>query len=199
MDAGGHGLQAGASVVSLVPEVRDALVVACGAGDIGRVPAIVAAGGIADGRGVAAAVALGADGVCMGTRYLAAEEAVLTQGYRKEVLRTIDGGQTTVRSKVYDTLRGTTAWPERYGGRGVTNASYEDAMSGMDEEENKRLYQEAVKLGDEGWGERGRMTTYAGTAVGLVRKVQSARDITEEVREEYLKVIERISKSYNAA
>lgn len=129
----------------------------------------------------------------MGTRYLAAQEAVLTQGYRKEVLRASDGGRTTVRSKVYDTLRGTTDWPERYGGRGVTNASYVDAMGGMDQEENKRMYQEAIKMGDEGWGELGRMTTYAGTAVGLVRKVQSAREIMEEVHEQYLEIANKFA------
>jgi len=118
-------------------------------------------------------------------------------GYKNEVLRTVDGGQTTVRCSVYDTLRGTTDWPERYGGRGVINQSYHDALNGMPWEENKRLYAEAVKMGDKGWGGiQGRMTTYAGTAVGLIRQVQSARAITEEVRDEAIQVLERIGESY---
>ena len=65
------------------------------------------------------------------------------------------------------------------------NRSYVDAMGGkMGEEENKRLYAEALERGDEGWGVDGRLTTYAGTAVGLVTKVQSAKEVTEEVREQ---------------
>jgi nitronate monooxygenase len=63
------------------------------------------------------------------------------------------------------------------------NRSYVDAVSGMSEEENKRLYEEEVKKGDAGWGEQARMTTYAGSAVGLVREVKGAGEIVREVRE----------------
>jgi len=184
-DAGGHGLLKGAGLISLLPEVIDAVTSAHARGEARSIPHFIAAGGIADGRGVAAALALGAEGVCMGTRYLGAEEAQLAEGYRREVLRAGDGGQSTVRSKVYDTLRGTTEWPAEYAGRGVVNRSYVDAMGGvMSQEENKRLYAEALEKGNEGWGLEGRLTTYAGTAVGLVTKVQSAKEITEEVREQ---------------
>ncbi|KAJ8608071.1 hypothetical protein MRB53_039906 [Persea americana] len=65
----------------------------------------------------------------MGTRFLATPQAQVAEGYRKEVVRAGDGGQTTVRSSVYDSLRGTTEWPLRYGGRGVTNRSWDDAHS----------------------------------------------------------------------
>ena len=51
----------------------------------------------------------------------------------------------------------------------------------MSEEENAKLYAEAVKMGDEGWGEKGRMTTYAGTGVGLVKRVMPAGEIVQEV------------------
>ncbi|KAB8336839.1 hypothetical protein FH972_021147 [Carpinus fangiana] len=189
IDAGGHGLQDGASIVSLLPEVADALEAAKARGHVKHVPALIAAGGIADGRGVAAALALGAQGVCLGTRYLASEEAVIAKGYSDEIIRADDGGQTTVRSKVYDTLRGTTHWPERYGGRGVTNATFHDWNQGMDLEQNKQLYESAVKAGDSGWGPQGRMTTYAGTAVGLVKTVQKASDITAEVREDSKRIL----------
>ncbi|EKG14817.1 FAR-17a/AIG1-like protein [Macrophomina phaseolina MS6] len=180
-DAGGHGRERGAGIVSLVPEVADAI----GALSLPahETPALVATGGIAEGRGVAAALALGAEGVVMGTRFLACPEAAIAQGYKAEVVRASDGGSTTARTKVYDQLRGTTDWPEGYNGRGVLNRSWEDFEKGVAIEENKRLYNEAVKQGDAGWGPQGRMTTYAGTAVGLVRKVMPAREIVEEVRE----------------
>lgn len=194
-DAGGHGLSKTASVVSLVPEVVDALRDAHGQNSARGIPAIIAAGGISDGRGVAAALALGAQGVCLGTRYLAAREANIARGYREEVLRAGDGGQNTVRSSVYDTLRGTTQWPEGYGGRGVINQSWHDAESGMSWEENTKLYNEALERGDEGWGVSSRLTTYAGTGVGLVRKEQSAADITRGIREECLEVIRGLRPS----
>jgi nitronate monooxygenase len=184
VDAGGHGLNRGASIISLVPEIVDATGELLRNGDIKEIPPVIAAGGISDGRGVAAALALGAQGVCMGTRYLTATESMISKGYKNEVMRASDGGQTTVRSKIYDTLRGTTEWPEEYGGRGVINQSYRDAISGMPWEENIELYNKAMKIGDGGWGQAGRMTTYAGTAVGLVKKEQSTKEITEEVREE---------------
>jgi nitronate monooxygenase len=191
-DSGGHGLNKAASIITLVPEVVDALKEMQSKGGISSVPTIVAAGGIMDGRGIAAALTLGAEGVCMGTRFLAAHEAVISKGYRDEVMRASDGGQTTVRSSVYDRLRGTVDWPQEYGGRGVINQSYYDAISGMDWEENVRMYQEDLKLGDAGWGVQGRMTTYAGTGVGLVMKEQNASEIVDEVKAECAKVLRQL-------
>jgi nitronate monooxygenase len=193
-DAGGHGLNKCAGLTCLLPEVIDGVDALVATGKLKESPTIIAAGGIAEGRGVAAALALGAEGVVMGTRYLAAHEAEITDGYKAEIVRAGDGGQTTARSSVYDTLRGTTDWPEGYGGRGVVNKSYHDAMSGMSWDDNRKLYNEAVEMGDKGWGEHGRMTTYAGTNVGLVRKMQSAKDITEEVRKEARIVLSRLQE-----
>ncbi|KAF2405461.1 putative oxidoreductase [Trichodelitschia bisporula] len=191
-DAGGHGLAQSASIVPGVPEVDDALSAARNEGSLAAVPLIIAAGGIADGRGVAAAMALGAQGAVLGTRYLAAEEAVIAKGYRQEVIRVSDGGQTTLRTSLYDRLRGTTSWPPQYNARGILNMSYWDGVGGMAFEENERLYREAMNAGDDGWGPEGRMTTYVGANVGLVTKVQSAKEITEEVRQQAKDVIRRL-------
>jgi nitronate monooxygenase len=175
-DAGGHGLAQGASLMSLLPEVHDAI-------ESNNRPVLVAAGGIADARGASASFLLGASGVVMGTRFLACPEANIPRGYQNQVLRASDGGQTTVRTKVYDTLRGTTGWAESHNARGIVNRSYFDAIGGMDENENKRLYHEEMQKGDEGWGEEARMTAYAGSAVGLVKSVERAGEIVMEVRE----------------
>lgn len=191
-DAGGHGLAAGAGVVALLPEVRDALEQRDDAGHV----RVVAAGGIMDGRGVAAALALGADGVCLGTRFLASHEATITDGYRDEVVRASDGGVTTARTKVYDRLRGTTLWPERYNGRGVLNQSYHDHEKGVAFEENKRMYDEAMKVGDAGWGLAGRITTYAGTGVGLVKQVMGAAEIVREVQSQARAVLKNVARDY---
>ncbi|TKA71875.1 hypothetical protein B0A55_06339 [Friedmanniomyces simplex] len=192
-DAGGHGLEKCAGLIPLLPEVDDAVSALCKEQHDLPKPQLVAAGGIMDGRGAAAALTLGASGITMGTRYLASPEANIAKGYRDAVLKASDGGVTTERGKLYDTLRGTTDWPLRYGGRGVLNESHRDAAQGMSLEENKRLYEAAVKKGDEGWGESARLTTYAGSGVGLVREVKSAADITEEVREDAKQILSSIA------
>jgi nitronate monooxygenase len=175
-DAGGHGLATGAGLISLLPEIADALAT------LDKKPVVIAAGGIADARGAAAALVLGASGTCMGTRFLAAHEANITKGYMNEVLRASDGGQTTRRTKVYDTLRGTN-WAQSHNARGIVNQSYFDAEKGMSEEENKKLYEQEMQKGDDGWGEKARMTAYAGSVVGLVKEVKGAGEIVKEVRE----------------
>ncbi|CAD6574575.1 MAG: hypothetical protein ASARMPREDX12_008677 [Alectoria sarmentosa] len=190
-DAGGHGLAQGAGIVSLLPEVADEM------REMGMesIP-LVAAGGIVEGRGVAAALALGAGGVVMGTRFLASKEADIAKGYQYDVLRTKDGGQSTIRTGVYDILRGTKGWPDQYEGRGIINQSYLDAQKhGRITDENKKLYEEALQKGDQGWGEYGRVTAYAGCGVGLVKEVKYAKEIMDEVRQDAAEVLSKLSRA----
>lgn len=177
-DAGGHGLEKGAGIITLLPELHDTLK----AKALLHTIHLVAAGGIIEGRGLAAALLLGAEGVALGTRFLASEEATIADSYRREIVRASDGGSNTTRTKLYDQLRGTTLWPEMYNARAVVNQSYYDAEAGMPLEENKRLYDVAMQEGDAGWGVQGRLTTYAGTGVGLVTRVMKAGDIVRQVR-----------------
>lgn len=176
-DSGGHGLEHGAGIITLLPEIADALDEE-GFDDI----VLIAAGGIMEGRGTAACLTLGAQGVVMGTRFLASAEAKIAKGYQSEVIRARDGGVSTARTTVYDTIRGTKGWPSHYNGRGLINQSYRDAQAGMSKEENQKLYAKALATGDQGWGIEGRLTTYAGTGVGLVKEVKTAKEIVEEVR-----------------
>ena len=120
----------------------------------------------------------------MGTKFLSARETDIAPGYQNEVIRAADGGQSTTRTKTYDTVRGTPGWPDHYNGRGVINKTWIDHESGLGIEENQRLYDDALRKGDSGWGLEGRLTTYAGTAVGLVRAIDSAEAIVTSVRGE---------------
>lgn len=178
LDAGGHGFEKGAGIISLLPEVNDALQAA------GHSVPLVAAGGIADGRGAAAAFALGAQGVVLGTRFLSATETNVHPKYRAAVLAASDGGQTTLRAKLFDELRGPNQWPVLYDGRSLRTESSADHESGVGIDDIRKRHREAVKLGDAGYGEngRGRAATWAGTGVGLVKHEQAAADIVEEVR-----------------
>jgi enoyl-[acyl-carrier protein] reductase II len=87
-EAGGHTGRI--ATLALVPQVVDAV------GD--RVP-VVAAGGISDGRGLAAALSLGADGIWVGTRFIATPEAHTVPGYKEALLRLHEDG--TVVTKAY--------------------------------------------------------------------------------------------------
>ena len=75
-EAGGHGMALGVGTMALVPQVVDA---------VGRTP-VLAAGGIADGRGLAAALLLGAQGVNIGTRFVASREASSSESWRQAIL-----------------------------------------------------------------------------------------------------------------
>jgi enoyl-[acyl-carrier protein] reductase II len=75
-EAGGQGMAAGVGTLALVPQVVDA---------VAPIP-VLAAGGIADGRGLAAALALGAAGANVGTRFLASEEASADEGWQSQIL-----------------------------------------------------------------------------------------------------------------
>lgn len=105
-EGGGHGQRR--STFTLVPEVADALP---------DIP-VVAAGGVADGRGLAAALTLGAEGVLLGTRLYATREA----GGHDEAKARIVGadGDGTIRGKLFDILRNVD-WPPEYTGRVLHN------------------------------------------------------------------------------
>ena len=182
-EAGGHRRTANcAGFVTLLPEVAD-LLKRDGKGS--EIP-LFAAGGIADGRGVAAALAVGAAGAVLGTRFLATPQARIKEGYRDEVVRAENGGENTVRTQLWNHLRGTFGWPGDYMPRGVVNASYREEKEGVPFEELKRRHDEAVeKSGNEAWGmERGRTATYAGAGVGLVRGVEDAGELVGRLRAE---------------
>jgi enoyl-[acyl-carrier protein] reductase II len=93
-EAGGHTGQI--ATLALVPQVVDAV------GE--RVP-VVAAGGIVDGRGLAAALALGADGIWVGTRFIATPEAHVVDGYREKLLELHEDGTTVTKAYTGKTCR----------------------------------------------------------------------------------------------
>lgn len=175
-EAGGHGrAKDGLGLVALFPEVADVLE--------GHGIPVLAAGGIADGRGAAAAICMGAFGVVMGTRFLAATEARISKGYQDAVVQATNGAVNTTRTLLYNHLRGTYGWPEPFSPRTIINRSWEDHMSGVPFDELKKRHDEAQKKGDAGWGPEGRLATYAGAGVGLVGGVQDAGVIVERTRQ----------------
>ncbi|KAK4118077.1 inosine monophosphate dehydrogenase [Parathielavia appendiculata] len=185
-EAGGHGRTSdGIGFITLLPEIADAT---RGSG----IP-LIAAGGVADGRGVVAALGIGAAGVAMGTRFLASHEARIIKGYQDEVVRATDGGANTVRTHLYNHLRGTFGWPEQFSPRTIINRSWKEKQAGTAFEEIKKRHDQAVAQGDAAWGPEGWTATYAGANVGLVRGVAKAGEIVEEARNEAARIIQALS------
>ncbi len=168
-EAGGHG--AGRATFTLVPAVVDA---------VSPVP-VVAAGGIADGRGLAASLMLGAAGVLVGTRFSASQESLTHPNLKKQIVES--EGDSTTRTKVFDTVRGYT-WPEPYDGRAIRNAFLErwqgnDAglLAAMETEGPR--YKDAAAQGD-----TNTMVMFAGENIDLIRDLPPAAEIVARIAKE---------------
>ncbi|KAH7326061.1 2-nitropropane dioxygenase [Stachybotrys elegans] len=174
-DAGGHQFRKGAGIGVLVPEVKMMLAAEFGDRDI----AVLAAGGIADGRGAAAAMALGAEGVVMGTRFTVCPESVYPDFRKELVLKTMDGASSTLKSAFNDEITSSKVWGSLYDGRAIVGPIHEMFLAGSSLQECQRSLkedypaQEATRI----------INTWAGAGVGLVNKAQPAGDIVREVRE----------------
>ena len=166
-EAGGHGI-GGRSTMPLVPAIVDAL--ATRAPDV----IVLAAGGIADGRGLAAALMLGADGVLMGTRFYATQEALVPKEAKAAVVAAT--GDETVRTSVYDIVNNR-FWPPGYTGRLVRNEfvqkweGHEKELAQVREQEFKRV-QNAFGTGDFNIG-----NVTVGEAIGLIHDLPTAADV----------------------
>jgi len=173
-EAGGHG-QAARSTLPFVPAVADLLAQ--------RAPdaLLLAAGGIADGRGVAAALMLGADGVLMGTRFWATQEALVHPAAKARVLDA--DGDETLRTRVYDIVR-KKAWPAIYTGRLMRNG-FITRWHGQEEELERQRAHEIGAV--EAAGETGDFdvaNVTVGESIGLIRDIPPAGDLVRRIGEE---------------
>ena len=137
---------------------------------------VVAAGGIADGRGLAAALMLGASGVLMGTRFYATVEAAGADAAKERICNAT--GDATLRSIVFDISR-RNVWPAPFTGRCLRN-DHLDEWYGRELELLRHSDAESMKYAAA--REEGNFdiaAVIAGESVGLVHEVLSARDVIE--------------------
>ncbi|QGP93029.1 Nitronate monooxygenase [Neomoorella glycerini] len=169
MECGGHIGEI--ATMPLVPQIVDAV----------HIP-VIAAGGIADGRGLAAALALGAAGVQMGTRFICAEECTVHPNYKEAVLKAGD------RDAVVTGMPGHYV---RVLKNKLTRQFEELAARGASWEEMDRLgtgkLRAAVVEGDVEYG-----SLMAGQSAALVREIKPAAAIIEEVMAEAEAIISRL-------
>jgi nitronate monooxygenase len=168
-EAGGHG--AYRATLPLVPAVVDA---------VAPTP-VVAAGGIADGRGLAAALMLGAHGALIGTRFYASTEALGPDRAKQRIVAA--QGNQTARTCVFDIVRGY-AWPPGYPGRALRNHFMErwhGRESGLTAalETERAAYQ--VAAGD---GDYDTTVVWAGEGVDLIKNVEGAAALVARISKE---------------
>ena len=159
MESGGHiGSQ---TTMTLVPQVVDAVTIP-----------VIAAGGIADGRGMAAAMMLGAEGVQMGTRFVVAKESIVHQNYKERIIKAKD-----IDSEVTGM---STGHPIRVLRNQMTRDYLKLEKDGASFEELEQLtlgsLRKAVIEGDAVHG-----SLMAGQSAGLVKKEETCQEIIEEV------------------
>jgi len=168
-EAGGHGGHR--ATLPLVPAVVDA---------VAPTP-VVAAGGIADGRGLAGALMLGAEGALIGTRFYASTEA-LGNDRAKQRIVAAQGGETA-RTRVFDIVRDY-SWPQEYPGRALRNHFMErwdgregDLATALASE--RASYQAAAREGD-----CDTMVVWAGEDSDLIKSVESAAALVARISAE---------------
>jgi enoyl-[acyl-carrier protein] reductase II len=166
-ESGGH--IGSATTMTLVPQVVDAV----------SIP-VIAAGGIADGRGFAASIMLGADAVQMGTRFLVAKECVVHDNYKKKVMAAKDiDSEVTGRSNGH---------PVRQIRNKLTREYLQMEKEGASFEEMEKLtlgsLRKAVVEGDVVNG-----TIMAGQIAGMVNKEQTCAEMIQEIMQEAEKLL----------
>ena len=185
-EAGGH-VWGEVSTLALVPRVVDA---------VAPLP-VVAAGGITDGRGLAAVLALGAGAAWMGTRFLLAEEAATHPVYQQAVIAADE--TATAYSALFDV-----GWPDAPL-RALRNSTWEAWHAAGEPDVGARPGEgEIVATGEDGRdiarycndcpvigasGDIAAMALYAGQGVGLAQRIQPAGEIVREVAEEAARVL----------
>ena len=183
-EAGGHGASRGA--ITFIPEAAD--YISANAPDT----LLLAAGGIADGRGLAAALMLGADGVLMGTRFWASKEALVHARHREAIIET--GGDGTIRTRVADIVR-QIPWPREFTARIRRNA-FTERWHGREDELEKNVsvegprYRKAFAEGD-----AENAAVWFGEAAGLVDSIESVATLVERITTEALECLKRYGTS----
>lgn len=160
-ESGGH--VGDLTTMALVPQVVDAV----------SIP-VIAAGGIADGRQIAAAFMLGASGVQVGTRFLVAEECTISQEYKNKILKAKDIDTVVTGKRLGHPVRSIrNSFTREY-----TKAEYDSTNISDEELENMGIgrLRRAVKDGDVSQG-----TVLAGQVASMVKKEQPAREMIEEM------------------
>lgn len=183
-EGGGHGISRG--TFALVPAVVDVA---------GGVP-VAAAGGVADGRGLAAALMLGADGVLVGTRFYATQEAAGFSAAKQRIVAA--SGDRTIRGILFDIAR-RNVWPAPYGGRVLRN-EFSERWRGREAELLQHQAEEAARYDKaRAAGDFDTAAVIAGEAVDLIADIPPAADVIDRMVSEASTLLAGASNRYRVS
>ena len=166
-EAGGHG--ASRTTIDIVPAIVDLAA--------GRVP-VVAAGGIGDGRGLAAMMMLGASGVLLGTRFYASQECDGAEEAKRRICAA--GSGSTTRGIIFDLSRDN-VWPAPFSGRCLIN-DHARRWMGRELELLQNVKAVAAEYADaKASGNFDIAAVIAGEAVGLIHDIPPAAEIVDRI------------------
>jgi nitronate monooxygenase len=168
-EAGGHGIARG--TFALVPAVVDAA----------RGVPVAAAGGVADGRGLAAALMLGADGVLVGTRFYATQEAMGPLAAKERIVSA--SGDKTVRGILFDIAR-RNVWPAPYTGRVLRN-EFSEQWRGRETELMQHQADEAARYAQaRETDDFDTAAVIAGEGVDMIADIPPAKEVVDRMVKE---------------
>jgi NAD(P)H-dependent flavin oxidoreductase YrpB (nitropropane dioxygenase family) len=191
-EAGGH-VRGRVATMPLIPAVVDA---------VGPVP-VIAAGGIADGRGLAAALALGASGAWIGTRFLASKEATIHPHYRERILQATED-DTVYLEELFDigwpkaphrVLRNSTVAAWEAAGRPATGQRPgEGDVVATSKSRGPIVRYRSYTPAADAEGDIDALSLWAGQSAALVHKIQPAAEIVREIDNEAEAILLRLAQ-----
>jgi len=180
-EAGGHSGHRG--LFTLVPEAADYL--AKHSPDT----VLVAAGGVGDGRGLAAALMLGADGVLVGTRFIAAVESEAPEGFREAIIRA--DGDSTIKSNSVDVVR-KRYWPNPEFVVRVLKNDFVATWHGRERELEKSIDVEFDRFRDSfRAGDADNSGVLMGEVSGIIRDAPPAAEIINKMVQQAIRLLDR--------
>jgi nitronate monooxygenase len=178
-EAGGHG--GTRATLPFVPAVAD----------IAKGIPVIAAGGIADGRGLAAALALGASGVLCGTGFFASEESLANSNAKRAAVS--GSGDDTERSSVFDMARGLD-WPSGWNLRTMRNSFTRRWSADMDGLSQNLAEEQARFDAASAAGDTDVAAVIVGEAADLIRTIEPAQDTLHEMISQAEDCLQHISR-----
>jgi enoyl-[acyl-carrier protein] reductase II len=172
-EAGGHNGLDELTTLTLVPQVADAV----------SIP-VVAAGGIADARGVVAALALGADGVQMGTRFVATRECAAHQNFKDAIVKATDTDTAITGRKL---------GPTRILKNEIVTKLLDMEAAGASAEELQAFIGSSRSRTGQFEGDLAKGEAYCGSIAGMIKEIKSVAEVIQSIVENYNKVLARLS------
>lgn len=196
-EAGGHGHSQAPPLSALLADVLKVLPSLKPNNTKQATPPLLGAGGLADGRSLAALLSAGCAGGVYGTRFVLTPESTYSQLQKEELVKA--KGSATLRTFAFDDARGTLGWPSGTDGRGLRNKTVEEyerdlqeqVKAGKEDPEGakKRMerYKQAAKEND-----TDRIVIWSGTGVGAMDAIVPAKQVVEDITGEAIEALAKV-------